>query len=105
ATTFWKTDLLGVTSALTARATDNSGAQTVASAVRITTVLPPLHYLIAYGLTTNRECELCMNGQTGHTYSVLAFTNIALTNVAAWSNLGNMQGADSFLKFFDPSVT
>lgn len=101
----WKTNVLGVTNTFVARATDNSGAQTVSSAVTVTTVLPPLHYLIAYGITANRECELCMNGQTGHIYNILATTNIAITNVAAWSNIGPMLGASSFLKFFDPAFT
>lgn len=104
ATVSWKTDVLGVTNTFIARATDNSGAQAVSNPVRVTTVLPPVHYLIAYGITTNRECELCMNGQTGQIYNVLASTNVALTN-SAWSNIGNMQGTGGFLKYFDPSVT
>jgi hypothetical protein len=101
----WKTNVLGATNTFVARATDNSGDQTVSSPVAVTTVLPPLHYLIAYGITVNRECEMCMNGQTGRVYSVLATTNLAITNVASWSNLGAMQGTNGFLRFLDPAFT
>ena len=103
-TVSWKTKDLGDTNTFVARATDNSGSQTVSSPVSVTTVLPPLHYLIAYGITTNLECELCMNGETGRFYSILANTNVA-ASIANWSNIGVMQNANGLLKFFDSSVT
>ena len=99
----WKTDILGSTNWFIARATDNSGAQALSSPVGIITVLPPLHYLIPYGIA-HQECELCMNGQTGQVYQVLAATNIE-TRLSNWENVGVMQGTNGLLKFFDPSVT
>lgn len=105
---WWKTDVLA-TNTFIVLATDNSGSQALSSPVTVATVLPPLHYLIVYGITT-QHCELCMNGLTGHVYSVLGTTNIAPTNAVFWTNLGNMStnstppGSNVFLKFFDPSV-
>lgn len=104
ATVFWKISALGVTNTFLARATDNSGAQTVSSPVQVVTTLPPLHHLIA-SLTTNRECELCMHGETGRVYRVLAATNLAATNSASWAVIGFMQGTNGLFKYLDPSVT
>lgn len=104
ATVFWRINALGVTNTLVARATDNSGAQSVSGPVQVVTTLPPAHYLIA-SLTTNRECELCMHGETGRVYRVLATTNLAATNSASWTVIGFMQGTNGLFKYLDPSVT
>ena len=102
-TVHWKSDVVGLTNIFVARATDNSGAQALSSPVAAVTVLPPLNHLLAYGIT-NGTCELCLGGQTGQVYQVLAATNIE-ASLSNWATLGVMQGTNGLFRFFDPSVT
>ncbi|MDB6068786.1 MAG: hypothetical protein JWR26_4994 [Pedosphaera sp.] len=94
-----KTDALGLHS-LTAIATDVFGAVTVSSNLTVNVVAPPLHLLVADAFITNNQCLLCMSGQVGHAYSILASTNLQ-----NWTNIGTMQNVNGLLEFPDPATT
>lgn len=95
----WWCDAVGVTNSFVVRATDNNGAQTVSSPVSVLTIAPPL-LLLLDGIT-NYQCELCMSGVVGRAYSALATTDFA-----TWTNIGLMKGTDTgFLTFVDPAFT
>jgi hypothetical protein len=93
-----KTDVLGLHS-LTATATDVFGAIT-SSTNTFNIVAPPLHVLVADAFITNGQCLLCMSGQVGHAYSILATTNFQ-----TWTNIGTMQNVNGLLEFPDPMTT
>ena len=94
-----KTDVLGLHT-LTAKATDVFGSVTVSSNITVNVVAPPLHVLVADAFLTNSQCLLCMSGQVGHAYSILATTNLQ-----NWTNIGTMQNVNGLLEFPDSMTT
>ena len=94
----FKTDILGSHS-LTARAANDFGGVSASSNI-VNVVAPPLHVLVADAFITNSQCLLCMSGQVGHAYSILASTNFE-----AWTNIGTMQNVGGLLEFPDPRTT
>jgi hypothetical protein len=93
-----KTDALGQ-HLFTAKAADVFGAVTISN-ITVNIVAPPLHVLVADAFVTNSQCLLCMSGQVGHAYSILATTNFQY-----WTNIGIMQNVNGLLEFPDPDTT
>jgi hypothetical protein len=91
----WKIHAVGAYT-LVAAATDLSGALAVSAPVAITVMPPPLHYLIADGLSTNRQFGLCFSGVTGKSYVVRASTNLE-----DWMDLGTFVNTNGILEFRD----
>jgi hypothetical protein len=88
------------TLSLTAVATDNGGAQgTTNATVTITTL--PLRTLDAIGFQIDGAFKLCMLGEAGTNYQVLAKTNLAVTN---WTVLGTMESTNGIWRYFDTSA-
>jgi hypothetical protein len=85
----------------TALATDNAGAQGATNTtVTITTL--PLLTLDAVGFQTNRVFKLCMLGDAGTNYQVLASTNLT---VPGWTILGTMESTNGIWRFLDTAAT
>jgi hypothetical protein len=85
---------------LTAVATDNQGAQGTTNATVIITTLPS-RTLDAIGFQTNGAFKLCMLGDAGANYQVLASTNLAVTN---WTILGTMESTNGIWRYFDTTA-
>jgi len=93
-----KTDVMGPHS-LTATATDAFGVVTSSTNI-FNIIAPPLRVLVVDGFVTNGECLLCMSGEVGQAYSVLATTNLQ-----TWTNIGTMHNVNGLLEFPDPATT
>jgi len=86
---------------LTALATDNQGAMGATNVIVSVTTLPLL-VLDPIGFQTNRAFKLCMSGETGTNYQMLASDDLSQTN---WTVLGPMQSSNGIWRFFDATAT
>jgi hypothetical protein len=62
----------------------------------------PLHWLLPAGLRTNGAFKLCMLGETGQVYQVLASDDAAATN---WPSIGLMEHTNGIWRFFDTGAS
>ena len=91
-----ETDFPG-TNVFAARALDDRGGQgTSNQAVAVVTL--PLHVLTLGGVRSNGVFKLCMVGESGSNYLVLANTNLNTTN---WSPLGLMEFTNGIWRYQD----
>ena len=81
----------------TARAQDNQGGTTWATQ-SVAVLSWSLHRLMPAGLRTNGAFKLCMLGETGRDYQLLANTNLGMTN---WSVIGVMENTNGTWRLFD----
>ena len=66
--------------------------------MQVTGVSCPLHWLVAGGFRTNGAFKLCMLGQAGSNYQVLASTDLNTTN---WIPLGLMEPTNGIWRLLD----
>ena len=85
----------------TAEATDDRGGIGSASEQVLLTNLP-LHTLMLGGFRGNQVFKICMVGEFGRDYDILATTNLSATN---WTNLGLMETTNGVWRFFDSGAT
>ncbi|HTQ52650.1 MAG TPA: hypothetical protein VMJ12_18220, partial [Candidatus Acidoferrales bacterium] len=85
----------------TVLATDDKGAQ---GATNVTVSITPLpvRQLDALGFQTNRAFKLCMGGEPGTNYQILAGDNVTTTN---WTVLGTMESTNGIWRYFDATAT
>jgi hypothetical protein len=86
---------------LTGRATDNEGA-IGSTNLAITVVTLPGRVLDPIGFQTNHAFKLCLAGEAGTNYTLLASTNLSQTN---WIPLGVMEQTNGIWRFLDASAT
>jgi len=84
----------------TARADDNAGGTSLATQA-VTLVTQPLHVLTA-GFRTNGVFKLCMLGEPGRDYQLLASTNLSTTN---WMVIGVMESTNGVWRMLDGGAT
>jgi hypothetical protein len=86
----------------TALATDNQGAQ-AATHLTVSVIALPLRVLDAAGFQTNGAFKLCMVGEPGTNYQVLASDNLPATN---WAVLGTMvESTNGIWRYSDATAT
>ncbi len=88
---------------LTAVAYDNLGATAVSAPITVTYILPPLHQMIPVGFIpapVNPAFKLCMTGEAGRDYEVLASTNLI-----DWAPIGLMLPKDQLFGYLDRDAT
>jgi hypothetical protein len=78
---------------------DRGGSRSVTQAIH--TVTGPLHNLLLGGVRTN-TFKICMLGEMGRSYDVLASTNLTTTN---WLFIGTMEHTNGIWRYFDTQVT
>ncbi len=81
----------------TARAQDDQGGTTWATQ-EVAVVSCPLHWLVAGGFRTNGAFKLCMAGEAGSNYQLLASTDLNSTN---WIPLGLMEPTNGIWRLLD----
>ena len=81
----------------TAVAQDGRGGTTWATE-EVAVVSCPLHWLVAGGFRTNGAFKLCMLGETGRDYQLLASTNLNTTN---WTPIGIMESTNGIWRLLD----
>ena len=79
---------------------DQGGTSSVTQTLNLVTL--PLNVLTLGGIRTN-GFKICMLGQTGSNYAVLATTDIDLPE-PQWTALGLMEHTNGIWRFFDPST-
>ena len=86
---------------LTALTTDNLGAQ---GATNVTVTITPGQVLVLdpIGFQTNSAFKLCMCGETGTNYQILANDNLSTTN---WMVLGTMENTNGIWRYSDKTAT
>ena len=85
---------------MTARAYDDKGALRDTN-ITINFYTLPLHVLNVVGFATNSGFKICMLGQSGKDYTVLANTNLATTN---WLIIGAMESTNGTWRFVDTNT-
>ncbi len=98
----WTNDTIGEFT-LTAVAYDNLGATAVSAPITVTYILPPLHLMIPVGFVgtpVGPGFKLCMTGESGHAYEVLASTNLI-----DWEAIGLMGSKDELFGYLDRDAT
>ena len=85
--------------AFVARARDNRGGYGYATQT-VAQVTLPLHVLTLGGVRSNVDFKLCMLGEAGSNYLVLATTNLDLP-VASWAALGLMESTNGIWRYTD----
>ena len=81
----------------TAVAQDDQGGTTWATQ-EVAVVSCPLHWLVAGGFHTNGAFKLCMAGEAGRDYQLLASTDLNTTN---WIPLGIMESTNGICRLLD----
>ena len=61
----------------------------------------PLHIINPIGIVTNGAFKICMLGQAGKDYNVLASTNLTTTN---WVTIGTMEATNGGWRFLDTNA-
>ena len=90
-------------STLTATGTDERGGVTTTNiSIQFITGSVEMLTLGGFAPTTNRSFEVCMLGQLGTNYVLLANTNLTTTN---WVNLGPMENTNGIWRYFDTAAT
>lgn len=87
--------------AFTARAQDNQGGTTWATQ-EVAVVSWPLHWLLPGGLRSNGAFKLCMFGEAGCGYQVLASDDLRSTN---WVAVGVMEATNGVWRLLDSDAT
>ena len=82
-----------------ARATDNLGAVRETNFTAFFTTLP-LHVLQLGGPRTNGVFKLCMFGEAGSNYTMLAMTNVS-SPLSNWTSLGRMKNTNGIWRYLD----
>lgn len=93
-----ETDFPG-TNHFEARALDDRSGAGVSNRT-VSTVTLPLHVLTLGGVRSNSVFKVCMVGETGSNYVVLASTNIDLPP-SNWTTLGLMENTNGIWRYFD----